>query len=126
MRSLVVLLITVSLFVCVAPANAEQPTARVLTLEQWQWVHRWFPERELSMARTTWCESNFRDEMVGANGEIGRLQIMPIHAWRLGFTPSDLHDPEINGYIGSLILAERPDGSAWTLYNGCKEWDYGS
>ena len=124
MKRLVIALTVLSALIVQSPVRAEQPTARVLTLEQWQWVHRWFPGRELSMARTAWCESGFNDNAVGAAGEIGRLQIMPMHAWAHGFTPADLHDPEINGYIGSLILAERPDGSAWTQFNGCDEWSY--
>ena len=103
--------------------TAHADARRTLTVEQWRWVQRWFPSDTLTMARITWCESNFRDDVISSAGAIGRLQIMPAHAVRLGIDPALLHDPEVNGAVGAVLLAERPSASDWAATrDGCREW----
>lgn len=115
------LIIAYLLACCAGVAHAD--ARRTLTVEQWRWVQRWFPNDTLTMARITWCESNFRDDVISPAGAIGRLQIMPAHAVRLGIDPVLLHDPEVTGAVAAVLLTERPSASDWgETVNGCTEW----
>lgn len=95
---------------------------RVLTLEQWRWLQRHFPGREYEMGRIAFCESGWDVAAVGAYGERGWLQIHPIHATT--FPVEALHDPEVNGQVGAMLLARQPDAGDWLgTKDGCREWN---
>ena len=97
-------------------------SVRTLTVDEWAWLQRWFPDDEQRMARTVTCESMWRDDVVSVDGAIGRLQIMPGWATRYGYDPAQLHDPEVAGYVGQQILALHPDGHDWAGMAGCPAW----
>lgn len=51
-------------------------------------------------------ESAGRHHIVSKAGAIGLMQIMPIHAKKLGFPPEYLKDPKINIMVGTRLLKE--------------------
>jgi len=57
-------------------------------------------------------ESRYNPDVVGMDGEIGLMQVMPATARMLGFTgtPAQLADPELNIHYGAKYLA-----GAWRL-----------
>ena len=63
----------------------------------------------------TEVESGYRADTIGADGEVGLMQVLPSTARMLGFTgtPAELAAPEINIHLGVTYLAQ-----AWQLAGG--------
>lgn len=98
-------------------------TIRVLTLDEMRWLDTYFPDATMTFARISWCESNWRDDVGSEDGAIGRLQILGAWARKFGYEPADLHDPDVNGFVGAQLAAARPDLGDWAAtVNGCATW----
>ncbi len=90
--------------------------------------------------RTSWCESLFIDTERGADGEVGRFQIMVfwlnepgiqaiIESWFPGATGSldamiaAMEDPHVNAQVAAWILENNGNGwGPWTTRFGCEGW----
>ena len=91
-------------------------TVRVLTLDQWQAVRHFAPERQMVMARIGWCESHLDPDAVGDGGHsIGAWQVQP-HFW--GPVPATL---EAQAQQAERIAAEHGT-EPWTTRDGCEGW----
>jgi hypothetical protein len=75
-------------------------------------TYSWPCEQALRVAQ---CESRWQAGALSPGGHIGLFQLAPMHARRIGATPSALFDPEINVAVAFHLWSE----SGWRPW-ACK------
>jgi len=77
----------------------------------------WPQHRLDELAAVAWCESRFYSDRVGQAGELGPLQIHPVHrelVASLGFTWSEVSDPMVNLIVARRVFLDAGGWGPWS------------